>query len=279
MDFNARKRTKMWGKISEKCFLDKYYLSVRAYILNMKIFGFVSSKNEKKFVHGTCNVLLGIAVLCIFALTIFVPILPQTAQTFAPIYNGDRESGKVSLMINVYWGTEYLDDMLKTLGEEGVKTTFFVGGCWVAKNGEKLEKIYNLGHEIGNHGYNHKDHKKLSQEAQRREIETTHKLVKSIIGTEMNLFAPPSGSYNKTTLSVASELGYKTIMWSRDTIDWRDKDSSLVLSRATKDIKAGDLILMHPTEHTSKALRDIIKTLKSKGLTVATVSEVLGNKV
>ncbi len=245
----------------------------------MKIFGFISSKNEKRFVHGTCNVILSLAVLCILALTIFVPIMPQTAQTFAPIYNGDRESGKVSLMINVYWGTEYLDDMLKTLEDEGVKTTFFVGGCWVAKNGEMLEKIHNSGNEIGNHGYNHKDHKKLSYEAQKREIGTTHKLVKSITGTEMNLFAPPSGSYNKTTLSVASELGYKTIMWSRDTIDWRDKDSSLVFSRATKDIKAGDLVLMHPTEHTAKALRDIIKTLKSNGLTVAPVSDVLGNNV
>ncbi len=247
--------------------------------MNMKIFGFLSSKNEKKFVHGTCNAILSIVILCVLALTIFVPIAPQTAQTFVPIYNGDREGDKVSLMINVYWGTEYLDDMLKTLGNENVKTTFFVGGCWVAKNGEMLEKIFNAGNEIGNHGYNHKDHQKLSQEAQKREIEVTHKLVKNMIGTEMSLFAPPSGSYNKTTLSVADSLGYKTIMWSRDTIDWRDKDSETVLSRATKNIKAGDLILMHPTEHTAKALPEIIKTLKSKGLTVAPVSEVLGNNV
>jgi probable sporulation protein (polysaccharide deacetylase family) len=245
----------------------------------MKIFGFISSKNEKKFVHGTCNVILATVVLCVFALTIFVPISPQTVQTFAPIYNGDRKGNKVSLMINVYWGTEYLDDMLKTLENEGVKTTFFVGGCWVAKNGEMLEKIYNTGNEIGNHGYNHKDHQKLSLEAQTREIEITHKLVKSIIGIEMNLFAPPSGSYNKKTLSVADSLGYKTIMWSKDTIDWRDKDSSLVISRATKNIQAGDLVLMHPTEHTAKALLEIIQILKSKGLTVAPVSEVLGNSV
>lgn len=245
----------------------------------MKIFGFVSGKTEGKFVHGTCNAILVLAVLFVLAISIFVPIAPQTAQTFAPIYNGDRQSGRVSLMINVYWGTEYLDEMLKVLEEEDVKTTFFVGGSWVAKNGEYLQKICKNGHEIGNHGYNHKDHKKLSQEAQRREIETTHKLVKSITGTEMTLFAPPSGSYNKTTLAVAGDLGYKTIMWSKDTIDWRDKDEDIVFSRATKGVEAGDLILMHPTFHTAKALPKIIKTLKANGLSVSPVSEVLGKNV
>lgn len=245
----------------------------------MKIFGFLSPRGEKSFVHGTCNVILALTVICVFAISIFAPILPSTTTTSAPIYNGNRQGNMVSLMVNVYWGTEYLDEMLKILEEENVKTTFFVGGCWVSKNGDMLEKIYNAGHEIGNHGYSHKDHKKLSQEAQRREIETNHKLVKSIIGIEMNLFAPPSGSYNNTTLAVAEELGYKTIMWSKDTIDWRDKDENTTFVRATKDIKAGDLVLMHPTQHTANALGKIIKTLKEKGLSVATVSQVLGNTV
>jgi len=64
-------------------------------------------------------------------------------------------------------------------------------------------------------------------------------------------------------------------MWSKDTIDWRDKDANLVFSRATKNIEGGDLILMHPTEHTLKALPLILEYYSINGYTATTVSECL----
>ena len=91
----------------------------------------------------------------------------------------------------------------------------------------------------------------------------------------MNLFAPPSGDFNKTTLQVASDLNYKTIMWSKDTIDWRDKDEDLVFTRATKNVGGGELVLMHPTAHTLKALPKILNYFFNNGLQVSTVSNTL----
>lgn len=195
------------------------------------------------------------------------------ANNNTAIYRGNPEKNNISLMINVYWGTEFVEPMLEVLKNENVKATFFVGGCWVAKNSEILKKIYNDGHEIANHGYYHKDHKYLSKERNQEEIYINHKMVKEILNVDMTLFAPPSGSYNNLTLEVASSLGYKTIMWSKDTIDWRDKDSVLAYTRATKNAKNGDLILMHPTEHTLKALPDIIKFYKENNFNLTTVSE------
>ena len=93
----------------------------------------------------------------------------------------------------------------------------------------------------------------------------------------MNLFAPPSGAFNKTTLQVANDLGYKTIMWSKDTIDWRDKDADLVYTRATKNVVGGDLILMHPTEHTAKALPNILEYYKNNNLVATTVSNTISS--
>lgn len=193
-------------------------------------------------------------------------------------YSGDEKSNKITLMINVYWGTEYLDEMLQILEDNDVKTTFFVGGTWAVAESDMLQKIYDAGHEIGNHGYYHKDQGKLSAEKNYEEIINTHNLVKSLIGVEMDLFAPPSGSNNKKTVEIATELGYKTIMWTdgRDTIDWRDKDSEVIYNRAIKNCKGGDFVLMHPTEATKNALDRIIKTLKEKGFELCTVSENIG---
>ena len=91
----------------------------------------------------------------------------------------------------------------------------------------------------------------------------------------MRLFAPPSGAFNGVTLEIAKELGYTTIMWSKDTIDWRDKDEDLIYKRATKNAAGGDLVLMHPTKATAAVLGRIIDELAKEGLTVAPVSEVI----
>ena len=222
-------------------------------------------------------IVLMLGFLCVLTINNDVKSVfnPNLADVY---YKGNTNENNVSLMINVYWGNEYLGDMLKTLREYEVKVTFFVGGMWVSKYPEEFTNLVNEGHEIGNHGYYHKDQGKLSAEKNHEEIVNTHNLVKSLIGVEMNLFAPPSGSYSKKTVEIANELGYKTIMWTdgRDTIDWRDKDSELIYNRAIKNCKGGDFVLMHPTEATKNALDRIIKTLKAKGFNLCTVSENIG---
>lgn len=231
---------------------------------------------KKKYVSIITNSIIGIMLVALSIITIqYSTSYAGMNTTGEAIYYGNQNTNNVSLMINVYWGTEYLDEMLNTLNDYNVKTTFFVGGQWVEKEPEYLKKIYEAGHEIGNHGYFHRDHDKLTYDQNKEEISANHSIVKQTIGVDMNLFAPPSGAFNKTTLTVAESLGYKTIMWSKDTIDWRDKDSNLILTRATKNVKGGDLILMHPTEMTAKALPSILEYLKTNNLNATTVSNTI----
>lgn len=223
------------------------------------------------------NVVANVAIVAVVAVLSFIGFSGGVVTANAdvkPIYKGGA-TDKVSLMFNVYWGTEYLDKILDELDEHGVKTTFFVGGSWVRDNEAMFKKIVERGHEIGNHGFFHRDHAKLDRDKNREEIEACHKLVKSVSGVEMNLFAPPSGAFSRKTLDIAEEMGYTTVMWSKDTIDWRDKNEDLIYTRATKNVSGGDLILMHPTEATANTLCKVLCTLKERGLTVATVSEVL----
>ena len=238
----------------------------------MKKFPFLSINLRNHFVNVVIVLMLFLVASCAF---LGVNIMTTSNVINGVYYSGNEESNKISLMINVYWGTEYLDGILEILDKYDVKTTFFVGGTWAVKESDMLEKIYEKGHEIGNHGYTHKDQDKLNREQNQKEILTTHNIVKDLLNIDMNLFAPPSGAYSKTTVEVASNLGYQTIMWTRDTIDWRDKDADLIYSRAVKDAKGGDLVLMHPTEKTLEALENIIITLQEKGLKVTTVSDTL----
>ena len=230
--------------------------------------------NEKIFRNYIVNGFIFIMIVSLFSITYMGgSISAFNSNTYSPYYNGNKSNNNISLMFNVYMGSEYIEGILQELEKANAKATFFVGGSWVVKNNELLEKIYNAGHEIGNHGYWHKDHKLINIEQNKSEMSLTHTVVKNLLNYDIKLFAPPSGSFNQNTLKVAQEMGYETIMWSKDTIDWRDKDENLIYSRATKNPCNGDLILMHPTECTLKALPKIISFYTESGYKLTTVSE------
>ena len=223
------------------------------------------------------NFILVAVLISVYAVTSLptqiVPIYSQAK--ISAIYNGNQGSNKVSLMFNVYENTKVVNEIMAVLDEHQVKATFFIGGCWADDNGETLLKIAENGHEIANHGYFHKDHKKLNYENNIKEITNTNTVIKALSNVTPTLFAPPSGSFSDTTLDACYDLNMKVIMWTLDTIDWRDKDEQLVYERATKKLKGGDLVLMHPKEHTLKALPRVLEYIKSKGFIQCTVSENL----
>ncbi len=188
-------------------------------------------------------------------------------------YCGNTKLNYVSLMFNVYGGNEYIEEILNTLKTHNVKATFFVGGIWINKNQECFMDIYNSGNEIASHGYWHKDHSQITDEEQANEIIMNDELVFNLTGIKMGLFAPPSGAYNSSTATIAHNLNYKTIMWSKDTIDWRDQNKELIVSRATNNLSNGDLILMHPTKCTSESLAEIIEKIVNGGYNIVTVGE------
>lgn len=235
----------------------------------------MSIKNKKQFfLSSSVNIIIALCIFSVFGFCFFVDdSVIASSSGYKAVYRGNENNNNVSLCINVYWGTEYLDDMLLALKNEDAKVTFFVGGCWASKNVDMLKKMQNDGHEIANHGYYHKDHKAIDYDRNVQEIEYNHKVVKENLGIDMNLFMPPSGSYGIQTLEAAENLGYTTIMWSKDTIDWRDKDQNLIFKRATKNLQNGELILMHPTECTKNVLPSILKTIKSSGFNIVHVSQ------
>ena len=62
-------------------------------------------------------------------------------ETYAPIYKGSREERKICLMINVYWGTEYVLPMAELFKKYNFNTTFFIGGSWAAANPDVVRKL------------------------------------------------------------------------------------------------------------------------------------------
>ncbi len=215
-------------------------------------------------------ILIAVAVVC------FLPYAPPAAKLEEGVWRKGNSEDGVSLMINVYWGTDIVYQMLDVLDDYGARATFFLGGSWADDNVDCVKEIASRGHEIGSHGYFHRSHDTLDYAANVQEIRTSVEFLSLIIKRPVTLFAPPSGAYSEDTLSACRALGLKAVLWSKDTVDWRDKEEALCLTRATEDVSGGDLILMHPMEHTLRALPKILESYAERGLRAVTVGENLG---
>ncbi len=234
----------------------------------MKIFIF-----NKKVVY-TCIIVIMIIILTL----LYINFYNRAEETFKMdiYYKGNIDDEIVAFVCNVDWGNEYIPSMLKIFKDNNISITFFVTGRWAEKNPELLKKIYEYGHEIGNHGYKHIDYDKLSYEANKEEIIKAHNAINQIIKEEPKYFAPPSGAYNDNTIRAAKDLNYDIIMWSIDTIDWReDSNKQKIIDRINSKIHNSAIILMHPTEETVKALPDIIKLLYNKGYKIGRVRDII----
>ncbi|MEJ6951541.1 polysaccharide deacetylase family protein [Natronospora cellulosivora (SeqCode)] len=202
-------------------------------------------------------------------------IMPTASSPNTPYYHGVRGNNNIALTINVDWGEEYLKDMLQVLHNNNVKVTFFVTGKWANKNQDLLKLMSDLGHEIGNHGYSHAHPKQLTNEQLIDLIKKNEDLINQITNKRTNLFAPPYGEVDDRIASVANSIGYSTIMWSADTIDWQRPPAEVVAQRAINKIDDGGIILMHPTQPSLDALDRIITTLKGRDYNFVTISELI----
>lgn len=202
------------------------------------------------------------------------PAVPE--DFFKPVYHGKKDLPNVALAINVAWGEELLSEILSTLEKEKVKATFFMVGTWVKDFPELTRQIAVAGHEIANHGLYHGHPLQMGREELKRLITENELLISKVTGKKSaNFFAPPYGELNSLIVSVAGELGYRTIMWSVDSVDWKNPSPDVLRDRVLSKIEAGGIILLHPTESTKQALPTLIQSLRKRGLKPGTVSMVL----
>ncbi len=204
------------------------------------------------------------------------PVIPRIKQDFfKPHYSGKQDRRRMALMFNVAWGQEFIPGILEVLRQNGIRATFFFTGTWVEDFPDLTRKIAQEGQEIANHGYSHDYANQLDRAGIEALIMDNQKLLEKLPVSPSRLFAPPAGEFNELVVKTAAELGFRTILWTLDTVDWQRPAPEAIIERIVPRAKNGALVLMHPTEPTLKALPELIKRLKEKGFELVTVSQIL----
>lgn len=177
---------------------------------------------------------------------------------------------------NCDWNADDIDQILTVLKENNTKITFFMVGDWIEKFPEAVKKISDEGHEIASHSDTHPHVNNLTYEQNIEEIEKSNDKIEQITGKRTNIYRAPYGEYNNTVVKAAQDKGYYIIQWNLDTLDYSGLTGEQMWDRLKDKIKAGDIILSHNgTKNTANSLDMLIKNIKSKGLEVVTISDLI----
>lgn len=169
----------------------------------------------------------------------------------------------------------YTPELLDILKKEDVKATFFVLGKSASVQKNILKRIATEGHNIGNHSYDHKDFRKISESEARKQISLTDEIIKEITGEKPKYFRFPYGAHTKENLAM---VGRPVMMWSVDPLDWKHKDINHLVKAMSNPDPQG-IILAHDIHKTTvQAIPQVIKNLKAKGFHIVTLDDLFQHK-
>ena len=193
-----------------------------------------------------------------------------------PIYSVDIKEKKIALTFDVSWGKDNTDEILDILDKYNVKASFFLVGGWIDMYPELVKKIYDKGHELGNHTDKHPDLTRISRDKIISEISINDAKIMNLTGFEPKIFRCPSGSYNSSVIKTIEATGHYAIQWDVDSIDWREEGGEVELNRVLKKAKPGSIILFHNNaKNTPGNLPKIIEYFKKSGYQFVKVGDLI----
>lgn len=173
--------------------------------------------------------------------------------------------------------------VLKILEKYEIKATFFTIGENIEYQKDIIKKVFEAGHEIGNHFYTHDNINKLSKEEIRKNIEKSNDLIYSITGVRPKVVRPPYGIVTDALKEVCAELNMSIIIWTsdKDSRDWAKTKDSEIINNVTAKVSNGDIFLFHDGSktysNTLSAIDVVIPQLQKKGFKWVTISELINN--
>ena len=201
---------------------------------------------------------------------------------FGEIVRGPRGKSKIAITFDAGAEAECFDDLIAALKSANVHSTFFITGNWAQKNRDCAAAITKHDHEVGNHTWNHPNLTKQPDNIVREEISRAEVILDELTGQSPRpLWRAPYGERDDRVLRIASNLGYRSIYWTLDSLDGVEpvKTSQFLIDRITRksDLELdGAIILMHVgVRSTAEALPAIISNLQGRGFRLVTVSKLL----
>ncbi len=193
---------------------------------------------------------------------------------------------------------EWTPKMLDVLKAKHVPAAFFVIGDEAEKYPSLVKRIYNDGHEIGNHTWTHPDISNIRRGFMEIELNLPERFLESKLGVRTILFRPPYSIDQEPDtadqvrpLEISQEKGFITVGDKIDPNDWKDNPRATAEQITASvmqhlppcdpdDQRCGNILLLHDgggnRAETVRALPMIIDSLRARGYQLVSVADLIG---
>jgi peptidoglycan/xylan/chitin deacetylase (PgdA/CDA1 family) len=178
----------------------------------------------------------------------YVPPRMLTRILSGVCWEGTPESRTMALTFDDGPDPEITPAVLDTLGEAGVRGTFFLVGKRVQSHPDIVRMIAEGGHRIGNHSMSHSRMIFMKQNEVEEEIDGVQKAVEDAAGVTPVMFRPPYGVFDFTCARAVKERAMKLVLWTVLSGDYSDDSRDVILRRVTPFVRAGSIVVFHDTE-------------------------------
>lgn len=170
------------------------------------------------------------------------------------------------------------NQIIDILNSYGIKGTFFFVGESMNSAYDIVNKTIDSGHLIGNHSWSHLRPTELSIADMLYEVASGASKLNQFNCTD-KLYRPPYGLVTEEQMARLTELGYKVIGWSVDSMDWYFNDSDKIYKCIIERVHPGAIVLMHSAggnkNSTVEALPHIIEELLTQGYEFVTIDYII----
>ncbi|TMS51291.1 polysaccharide deacetylase family protein [Mycobacterium sp. DBP42] len=175
--------------------------------------------------------------------------------------------------------TGYTPEVLRMLGDAGIKATFYLTGAELSAAPQYGAAIAAAGHEIGNHSYTHRRMVLMSPGTVADEIERTDAMIRATGYQGPITFRPPYGKKLWTLPRYLATHDRTMVTWDVEPDSATETNADAIVAETGAQVRPGSIILLHAMYDSRTASRAavprIIGELRSAGYRFVTVSELL----
>ncbi|HEX6543471.1 MAG TPA: polysaccharide deacetylase family protein [Ktedonobacterales bacterium] len=205
-------------------------------------------------------------------------ITPVTPRVISRGTSGRKE---VALTFDAGGAEGQPFSLLSTLEKANAPSTWFFTAEWAQAHQSVIDRVVTDHIVIGNHTVDHPDlaNPVRSNNYVCYQLGLTNQIIADRAGgiSSRPYFRPPYGSYNTGVVNAAAGIGYYTVMWSIDTLDWDNATSAAaILNTVKSQLGPGKIILMHVGSlHEPEALPNVIAYIQSQGYNIVSLDQLL----
>ena len=218
------------------------------------------------------------------------PLYPVVHRVLKPVFphclwTGSSQHPTIALTFDDGPHPRYTLQLLEVLDQYAVTASFFWLGDCVKRYPTIAKAIYDRGHWIGLHGYDHRSFPLLSPSALKQTLEQTQAEIAiacQLVPAAVRDVRPPNGLFTPQTLDLLQGWGYRPVMWSVVPEDWVSPGVDTVVQRVLGQVQNGSLIVLHDGvcggADVAETARQLIPQLLKRGYRLITVDQLWGDR-